>query len=316
MTKKITVPIVFSFNHWILIEAGVCINSLLRFANSSTFYEIYILHGADDLNEDQMAVILRLKEKHTNCNISFLNIGDVFNNVFIARGIPKVTYYRLLIPNLLPQYDKIIFSDPDIIFRGDLSDIFLNTDLNDYYLAAVKETILKNKYIYSIGCDPKAYTSGGFQIYNLKAFREFGLVNKQLEMCGGNFFYLDQDITNIVCKGKIKFISPKYNSTQAFYSLVNSSKEFLETLFTAEEILEGAQPVVIHYNGINPWQGLCYRQDIWWEEYRLSIYFEEDYYYKYYEKILDLPWKVLLKKLPKALVSKKYRKIYRKFFPW
>ena len=34
------------------------------------------------------------------------------------------TYYRLLIADLLPEYDKVIWSDVDVLFKGDLSDIY------------------------------------------------------------------------------------------------------------------------------------------------------------------------------------------------
>jgi UDP-glucose:(galactosyl)LPS alpha-1,2-glucosyltransferase len=302
------IPIVFSFNHFVLIPAGVCINSLLRHANKDTFYDIFILHGDGELDITHQKCILQLKTHYPKCNITFLNIGNTFNNVHVARGVPKVTYYRFLIPKLLPNFDKVIFSDPDIIFKGDLSDVFNNTDLDDHYLAAVRSAFVKRKYIKSIGCDPDNYTNGGFQIYNLKAFRDFDLDKKQLEMCGGKYFYLDQDITNIVCRGKILFLPPKYNATQVFFKHSKSEnyKIWMNNLFSEKEIIEGLNPIVHHFNGIKPWNGICFKHDIYWEEFRNSIYFDENIYYNHYIKLMNPTPSFLFNNIPKS--------IFRKYF--
>lgn len=300
------IPIVFSFNHFVLVPAGVCINSLLRNAKKDTFYDIYILHGEGELNSDHQERLLALKSYYPNCMFSFLCVGNTFNDVHIARGVPKVTYYRFLIPQLLPGFDKIIFSDPDIIFKGDLSDVFFNTDLTEYYLAAVKSSFVKRKYIKSIGCDPDNYTNGGFQIYNLKAFRELNLDKKQMEMCSGKYFYLDQDITNIVCRGKIHFLPPKYNATQVFFKHSKSEhyKAWMNNLFSETEINEGLNPIIHHFNGIKPWNGMCYKHDVYWEEYRNSIFFDAEVYHKHYQKLMNPAPSQLLKIYPKSIFKK------------
>jgi len=312
----INVPIVFSFNHWILKESGVSISSLLRHAKPTTFYVIYILHGSEDLNESHKSTILRLIDVYDNCTISFVEIdSNFFNNVHIARGIPKVTYYRFFIPHLFPQFDKIIFSDPDIIYHGDLSDVFEYTDLKTNYLAAVKSAFVKKKYIYSIGCDPLTYTNGGFQIYNLKAFRENDLESKQISMIDKGYFYLDQDITNIVCKDNITFLSPKYNATQSFFKFAMNDSHYkrIRTLFSEQEIKEGLFPIVHHFNGIKPWNGICYKQDIYWEEYRNSPFFDTLIYYNHYIKLLNPAPIFLLSVLLKSILKNYFGKLKDKY---
>ena len=313
----IKIPIVFSFNHWILNESRVSIGSLLRHAKPTTFYLINIIHGEDDLDLMHQTEILKLTEVYKNCTISFVEINsNVFNNVHIARGVPKVTYYRFFIPHLFPQYDKIIFSDTDIIFRGDLSDVYVNTDLSSNYLAAVKSAFVKKKYIYSIGCDPLTYTNGGFQIYNLNAFRENDLERKQIEMINGKYFYLDQDITNIICKDKITFLSPRYNATQSFFlhAKSNSRNGRMRTLYTEEEINEGFFPIVHHFNGVKPWNGMCYKHDVYWEEYRNSPFFDLEVYYKHYSKLMNPSPSSILAVLPRSVLKKFFKKLKNKYF--
>ena len=48
----------------------------------------------------------------------------------------RVVYYRLIIPELLPQYDKVIYSDVDVMFKGDLSALYLE-DISEYQVIAV-----------------------------------------------------------------------------------------------------------------------------------------------------------------------------------
>ena len=45
------------------------------------------------------------------------------------------TYYRLFIPELFPNYEKIIYLDTDILLLKDISSLYL-TDLGQNYLAA------------------------------------------------------------------------------------------------------------------------------------------------------------------------------------
>lgn len=310
------VPIVFSFNHYVLIPAGVCINSLLRNAKKDTFYDIFIMHGEGDLLETHKVELNRLKSVYTNFEINYINIQHEFDSVYTARGVPKVTYYRILIPDYIHKYEKVIFSDVDIIFKGDLSEIYQNTTLDGYYLAAVKSSGLKIKYVKSLGCNPQTYTSGGFQIYNLPELRKDNIKEKQLALCSNKYFYLDQDITNIVCKDKIRFISPKFNSTQTFYHIAIQNRKNVESIYSNTEVSEGLNPIVIHYNGVNPWQGLCQRHDTWWDEFNKSIFFDIEYYFSHYYKILNPSCKELINKMPKALFKNNIGKVYRKFFQW
>ena len=221
-----------------------------------------------------------------------------------------------MIPELITQYDKVIFSDVDIIFTADLSAIYNEVDLTVNYMAGVKSALVKQKYIKSIGCEFGRYINGGFQIYNTKAIRDDNMTPKLKELCGKKFFYLDQDITNIIYKDRITYISPSYNSTQTFFNLAHDPEKKLCKIFSDEEIKQGLKPYVIHYNGLNPWQGLCERHDLWWQHYRESIYFDEIFYFSHYKKILTPSPKTLLKQLPKATLKKPFGKIYRRLFPY
>lgn len=320
------VPICFFFDHKIVIPAGLSISTLLESAKPDTFYEINIFHPGD-LVGHYKDTITKLKQYYNNCDFTFLNMSDKFTNAHVLRGIPNVTYYRLLVPELLPQYEKVIVSDVDIIFDTDLASLYNTLELDGYYLAAVKNAIVKNNYVRSLGCDPLKYVNCGFFIFNSYKVRQDKISEKFKKLVGNKYFYLDQDIINIVCKDKIKFISPKYNLSQSFYQRYYKDTEGLRKLFSDEEILEGFEASVIHYykqttndskaglihyNGVNPWEKLCWRHDIWWEYYRKSIYYDHKFYINHYDNILNPTSKNLLYSLIKTIMKKYFGNIKRK----
>lgn len=324
----ITVPICFFFNHKIIIQAGVCFTSLLEKAKVDTFYDIYIFHPGD-LHNEHKEILQKLKEIYQNFKLNFIDVSDRFNNAFVLRGIPNVTYYRLLVPDILTQYDKVIISDVDIIFNIDLSELYNELDLKENYIAAVKHPVYKQRYIKSLGCDPKKYVNCGFFVYNSSEIRKNNITNKLYELVGNEYFFLDQDIINIVCKDKITYISPKYNLTQSFYQKYYDNPSDLKMLFSDEEIKESLEAgiikkeensltssssCIIHYNGANPWDKLCWRHDLWWEQYRKSIYFDHQYYYSQYKKLMYPTVSDLSFILVKSILRKYFGKIKKRIF--
>ena len=120
------IPIVFAFDNNLVFPACVCLSSLMMHAKENTFYDIYILHSVhEQLNREELD---KLPLYYKNCRITYRSVGNTFDGAFEIRGVTKPTYFRLLIPQLIPEYDKVIYADVDIIFRLDLWDVY-NTDI-------------------------------------------------------------------------------------------------------------------------------------------------------------------------------------------
>lgn len=133
------IPIVFAFDNNLILPACVCISSLMMNAEEDTFYDIFILHSSNiALKKEELD---KLSQYYQNCRIQYRQVDNTFDSAFEIRGITTSTYYRLLIPDLIPEYDKIIYSDVDVIFRLDLSNIYFSTDLQNNYVAGVNALI-------------------------------------------------------------------------------------------------------------------------------------------------------------------------------
>ena len=55
-------------------------------------------------------------------NLFFYNLEGYFKNVN-TRSMSVATYYKLVLPSLLPNVDKIIYNDGDMLNLEDLSEM-------------------------------------------------------------------------------------------------------------------------------------------------------------------------------------------------
>lgn len=284
------VPIVFAYDKNIVAPARVCLFSLLSNAGRETFYDIYILYSAQyELKEIDICESVSC---YSNYRIRYLAIGSDFKDSFQIRGITTTAYYRLLIPELIPEYDMILYSDVDVIFRDDLSDIYFNTDMEDYYVAGVDSIAhmipdLKQYYEQERKTAPEGNIYSGNLIINSKKMREDGIVDRFREHVDKKYKFQDMDIINLVCKGKIKYLPPSFCYTTYISDFAVNHREQLKTVWTEEEIQEAQEKGIVHYNGQKPWKGACVNFDIWWEYYRKSPFYDAKYYYDFFENMLN-----------------------------
>lgn len=285
-----TIPIVFAFDRNLVMPACVCISSLLMNANKDTSYDIFILHPANQsLNETDL---VKLPEYYDNCKVTFRPVGGEFDNAFEIRGITTPAYYRLLIPEIIPEYDKIIYSDVDVIFRSDLSDLY-SIDLAGVYMAATYDVGMNlGKDGISHINDTKGlvqgeYIQSGFIMLNSSRLKKDGLVARFKEEAKKQYKFQDQDILNVVCGQNRKVLPAKYNMTDYTFYYLNNGDELVKSGYIKEEeISEAKQYGTLHFNGHKPWKSYSINFDIWWEYYRKSPFFDEKFYFDFfYRKI-------------------------------
>lgn len=280
-----TVPIAFAFDNNLILPACVCLYSLLDNAKADVFYDIYILHSEKvELRTD---LLNRLSSCFSNFIIHYRVVDDTFDNAFETRGITTSTYYRLLIPELIPEYDRIIYSDVDVIFRSDLSDVYFHTDLNDCYVAGVNALVpfipdMKRYYskLGKVNIDGIIYA--GNIILNSKKIREDNVVEQFKELAKNRFHFQDLDVLNIACRNKVVYLKPTFCLTTYFAELALRHRNLLYNFWSDEEVEGALTKGVVHYNGQKPWKGFCVNFDIWWEYYRKSPFFDQKFYFEFF----------------------------------
>ncbi|WP_309400659.1 glycosyltransferase family 8 protein [Cerasicoccus maritimus] len=268
--------IAFSFDENILVAAQVAIHSLLVTAPENVRYDIVLTYAKHTLSEASLAkIVTQIESAGHTCHL--IDVGDAFKECFEIRGITVPTYYRLLLPELLPSVDQIIYSDVDIIFRQSphsAADLLTEDD----WLAGVKN-VYRNKdvkYLQELGLESGKYINAGFIVMNLSKMREHSLQSRFIEMSRTDYTYQDQDILNITCAGHIRYLPERYN-IHAMHDYSEGAGKLTPDL---DEELK--QAVVLHYAGVKPWNSnACFYYDQWWEAYRQSPAYDFDFYFKH-----------------------------------
>lgn len=294
----IKIPIIFAFDNNLIEAACVCFTSLLHNAKPDTFYEIHVLHSPS-IKLDEIT-LRKVQEQYPNCSIDFKAVDDSFENAFEIRHVTKATYYRLLIPDLFPEMDKVIYADVDIIFRMDLQEVYLK-DMGDAYVAGALDigmNSFEQAYVEDLGIKQWDYVQAGFMMLNLNQIRQDHLVEKFKAEAAKCHKYQDQDTVNIVCNGRIMKLDPCWNLNDCSYIQFLSEKPNIAPWITKDHIHRALNQGTIHYSGYKPWQRYSLAFDIWWQYYRLSPVYDEYRYYKFfYDKTLLLDSLTLWKRV-------------------
>jgi lipopolysaccharide biosynthesis glycosyltransferase len=300
--KKV-VPIAFAFDENLVMPACVCITSLLMNASDDTFYDIFILYQQSakfDIDE-----IDQLQNEFENCRITYRKISGFFDHAFEIRGITTPAYYRLLIPELVPEYDKIIYSDVDVIFRHDLYDVYC-TDLSGYYVAGVDSLAnlqpeVAQYYRNRLGLSPTGIIYSGNIILNSKELRDNDVLTEFKALAKNEYLFQDMDVINIVCRGKIKYLPPFFCLTTYISEFSIYKRDELLKIWSEADLNIAREIGIVHFNGKKPWKDVCINFDVWWEYYRRSPFYDAKKYFDFFNQKLHeldtLPFKKRLKLL-------------------
>ncbi|MBB6130756.1 glycosyltransferase family 8 protein [Mucilaginibacter lappiensis] len=259
------IPLVVAFTPNYFIPASVCIFSILDHSESTdTFHIICLL--SEDLSEITREKLIDLGDERAR--FTFINLSGKLQDIYINEKYTVAASFRLLLPDLLPEYKQVMYIDCDVIVRNNLAKLYHNIHLGDYYLAAVFESPLdfQQPHIKAIGCDPGYYINSGFLFMNLKQLREDNMVPKFLEASKTeDLEFPDQDVLNQLCKGRVLGLPPYYNSIRTFY-LPQYKPQFLKR-YTEGDWQAVQEHGTIHYTGSKPWNSFTVQFEIWWQYY-------------------------------------------------
>lgn len=240
---------------------------------------------SDYLSQENICSLEKWIKSFNNKYIEVHKINIDRFNVFPVKDayINISTYYRLLIPDIIKDIDKVIYLDCDVIINSSLTDLW-NTDISDYTLAGVRDRIndsirLYNRLKYDIQF---GYLNAGVLLINLKKWREENVFEKALSIAKTNPTILknhDQDIINMIFYDSKKILNFKYNLLE--YYLYTEEWLYLDRKYYPEIIEACKNPVIVHFcmpqkpwhfECINPYKELYYkyRKMTPWPELKLT----------------------------------------------
>ena len=280
-----TIPIVFAIDNNVVMQCGVTITSLLMNAEADTFYDIYILCNQSQLMDENKKVLQLAFVGEKGCKITFVDVGESFKeSEGLAEGhITTATYFRLAIPALFPQFDKVIYADIDMIFQQDLSELYQSSLPHEELVAAVLDLAIDDKYYFMselparIGKSEKDYFNAGFLVMNLEQMRKSDVQEELTRHAKIKYDMNDQDVLNIVCNGKVQMLPSVYNFQPAHFANFIWGKDKSDISF--DGLFKQA---TLHYTGAyKPWNSLeCVASDTWWHYYKMSPFYDDMFYFR------------------------------------
>jgi len=249
------IPIFFAVDDEYVPFLAVALVSLIENSSKKYYYSIKVLYT--NISEDNKQKILKYSKENVSIEFVDLNyyIDNIKDKLYTRDYYSKTTYFRLFLPNLYPQYDKVIYLDSDIVVLGDIAELY-NVDITDKLLAAAPDDAVQSKRVFQeyvervVGTvSYKKYFNAGILVMNLDEMRKIDFQTKFLYLLGTIKFTVaqDQDYLNRLCKGRIKLISDNWNKMPIFES-------------------EGGEDEIklIHFNmAYKPW----HFEDIMYQEY-------------------------------------------------
>jgi lipopolysaccharide biosynthesis glycosyltransferase len=278
MSAKETIHIVFTINDAYVKYFAVCLTSILESAGDERFV-FYVI--SDDLTEYSRKRILELKSVK-DFELEFID----FDNKMLD-GIKEQQYsyisihsaYRLKLASLLPNINKVIYLDADLVVLKSLKELW-NTNISGYYIACAVDPAMKIGRFGDLQSSlklPKShrYVNAGVCLINLQKWREDDLEKRFFSVSkefNERLKFPEQDILNIACAGEILHLHNLWNA--------------IPTLDNAETEESFRNPSIVHYaGGEKPW---AYRDvpfaHLFWKYARKTSYYEE-LLLKYCEKV-------------------------------
>ena len=113
---KPVIPVFFATDNNYVPFLAVSMTSMLENASSDYDYKIYVLTtNLDESLQEGLRNTLEEKRNGKTASIDFISLKDKldeFQDLFHLRDYySKETYYRFFIPNLFPEYEKVLYLD-------------------------------------------------------------------------------------------------------------------------------------------------------------------------------------------------------------
>lgn len=262
------IPIFYAVDDGYVPFLAVSIHSLIENSSKDYYYAIKVLYT--NICEENKKKILKYERENVKIEFVDLNyyIEEIKDKLFTRDYYTKTTYFRLFIPNIYPQYNKVIYLDSDTVLLGDVAELY-HQDMGNNLVAVVPDDIIQNEEIFQeyvekvVGvADYRKYFNAGVLVMNLDEMRKSKFQEKFLYLLETVKFAVvqDQDYLNRLCKGRTKILDTGWNRMP-----VPNNKTKVEKLN------------LIHYNlNYKPWHydGILY-EEYFWQYAKETEYYEE-----------------------------------------
>lgn len=282
------IPIACSCSNKYVPFLLVFLQSIIEHASPEYNYDILIFQKS--ISSENKEILSRFF-MGKNRSIRFINPTNLldFSHLYCHAHYAPECYFRLASPLILTHYEKIIFTDIDLVFQQDPKELY-KIPLQDKPIAACLDlaySALLNypKFTYREYCrtvlqldNPFTYYNTGVMLINIDVFNKHSNLEQLFQnIKNKQYQILEQDALNEFFKDNILYLDPAWNvptntipyKTIGLFSYMPSD---YQTAYNRSR----ENPFIIHWAGSNkPWDNL--QEDwayIWWKYARKTPFYE------------------------------------------
>ena len=282
--------IVLAANDFYVPYVSALLESLHHFSGKIWNYDVIVMHR--DISVKNQNILKKQLADRSNISLRFLNIGrysSVFEKMSLRGHFTLETYFRLIMPKILKNYEKALYLDSDLVLNADPAELYA-TDVTGYLLAACHDVDTaglyngfepnKKEYMDNVLKikKPYEYFQAGVILFNLVEFRKQFTTKEMLKFAASyKWELLDQDVLNYLAQGKVKYVDLTWNVMNDWAGIRISQIIALAPHYMNKDYMRARQnPKIIHYAGPDkPWhQPYADMAEEFWIHARKSPYYE------------------------------------------
>ena len=290
------IPVMHCFDKNYVIPVAVSFYSMLSNASKEYDYVFYVLHS--DIHIELQKRLEITISSFNNARLVFIDTKDFFVDIF--EKLPnkahysKEMFFKLFTPEFFPDINRLIITDVDVVFLGDISSTYCAGNNTEYYVEGCKGLVRKGSEIEKfMSVYDNNFTASeieickgvgaGYVIFNLELMRKDNIVEQFLNCTLSNIERLiqpEQDVMNLVCYPKIKCLPANTMICSYSYAMYSEYSGIDEDInFSSEEVKFALQnPIQLHYAGpAKPWNRPHSALSLIWYQYLFKTPFADDF---------------------------------------
>ena len=262
------IAVALASNDYFAPYMAVTLKSLIERSNSASNYDILVL--TSDISEENRKILRGFIEGKPNFSLRFVNPMRLLSDFkpYLHGHYGHIeTYYRLILHELFPAYDKILYLDSDMVVLADVAELFAE-GVDGFLLAACLDADTAGLYN---GTDPERkkysdevlklknpyrYFQAGTILFNLAEFRKSFKTEEILDFAASEKWLLqDQDVLNRLCEGRVKYVGMEWNVMADYEKKRIRENIALAPQWLGRMYMEARKnPKIVHYAGPEkPW---------------------------------------------------------------
>lgn len=277
-TARSRVNVVLASDRKFLPFCATTIASVLKSSPSEDDLHFYVLTDAPfpQLDAQRFDALRRIRDFSLQ---QVVVDASQFTEIRTTPGISIATYFRLLMPSVLPaDVEKVVYLDCDLVVLDRIRKLY-DIDTGDHVFLGVEDSISRF-YNAKFGLpEISPHVNGGVLLLNIAALRRIGFLDRVSEYIARHKYIItlgDQEILNTVFHERIGYVHPRWNlHGSMFEKKWRRDSTGVKNWYSTAEMDEAlGNPAIIHYTyKRKPWESRVHpRYDVYLEYMKLTDY--------------------------------------------